>query len=1414
MRIATVICLIVSFAVSGKEVTLPSFSLWQAENYEGIRGDADIFRGQTLFVSGKVTPFLFSPKLTVNPEESDIFEFKFKCGETGNGRLFYRFKNGEFNDTDRIDFNILPGSDWQTCRLRLPRKSVEGNNDSSTVIEQFRLTLIHKANVRVELANPTLSHHADLPAVDRWVPYNYDNIKVDKNYFSGRTIFEIGKKTPFLFSPNCEINLNEPMVLRFQLKTNASSICRLFYRQPSREFTDDERVDFKIITDPDFRTYQIYLPVREIKIEQLRLDLIANGADIEIKNIELLPAKNIDKPTLNVSASGSSFVDQVADISVMPIDDGIARFGVVPSNFAVSIQPGNNNPMTSPRCYLNFLSPGNQYLIELETNGTAHGELGIYFYPFDVFGKDLRPTNLKMVLQDSTVARATFQLPKRTAWFSIGIIPGTNLKIPLSISKIRLSPVIRPEDRWQGNWIWHNSKTISNKSFFRKTFDLQEKPLHARLLISVDDEINAIYLNGKTVPLGQNASNVLLPDNLDVTSFLQTGRNVLGVAGTDYGGDKGLRCELSVQGKKTYELIPSDSSFKASDNAIIGWEKVDFDDKNWACATIMPHILTQGYPHVYMGPQKPLEYFKIIEVKVDNGELRTKLELKPYDTDMTLNCSLQMGKQAYPVGSVSLPDLFPGTINQIEFAMPIFAGIPAGEYRIQLDSPDNLLPTMEPITLRLAKPVQASDLPEVKIHYADNGRTPMLSINGKISSLTHNITPDCHWEQVRNIKANHVQQYWLALDFKWKSPGDYDFSQIDRKIMEFLQVSPDAYIVIQIPIDTFLLKSMKPWLDFYPGEVVLNEHGDSLIDVQGIKMKVPSWGSDIWRSEVKTIMTYLVRHVRKQPYASRIIGFMPIAGMGAEWMYYGAHNNLYVDYSTPFRNKFCSWLKQRYGDILNLNQAWKTNYAGFANVVLPSRAERETDANFTFIDPSQRRNLIDLRMFFSELVSDIIDDLGKCVKAASDRRSLYGTYYGYITYTAFPYWSENGHFNLQKILNSPNIDFLVSLIRYENRFVGGESGSMTPVNSFAIHGKAAILQSDLRTHRSPERNLYGTTSNLPDSVAVLKRELAWALVTGTVFEFGYYGFGWIESDTRLMELIGRYQQLEMRFSADRKVFNKTSNQFAIIVDDHSFNYILQKSFYGLIGIHELIRQLPHAGVGFDIYMLSDLPKISEHYRCFIFANTYLISQEQIDFIKRNLQKNNHTLVWLHAPGITDGQQWNPERVADLAGIRMQIVLKSVNAVVKVSDNTTFMKQGDSAFILRNYSSIDVGPRLIPSSGKVWARTSDGVPALVCQKFTEWTSVYSWTPNLSSSVLREIASVAGLIIINPNEDDSTYAAGRLIAIHTNLGGARRLTIPATGVTKLTELFSKSEYSVKDGISEVYLEPKSTYLFVSE
>ncbi len=1247
-----------------------------------------------------------------------------------------------------------------------------------------------------------------LPSVGEWQPQNFQVLEKGNDFFRGRTIFEAGIKTPCLYSPEFALELRDGVVFGFQLQSMQSSTGRLFFRRKDAKFNDQDRVDFQIRSGKEFSEYQIFLPKDSLTVVQFRLDLFIPGAEITLRDFKILTAKSVKNQGLPIISS--SFLGRVPDISVLPDLDGPLSFGTEPETTELQLVSGDNKLRTLARCSINFQSPAQQYEMLLDQSGTGSGTLAFFLEPYDIFGRSLP---LRRWDLDLAAGQRLWQftLPTNCAGFVLQMQPEIAPGNPVLLHSAKIMPILRKADLWQGQWIWH--ETIENPQicFFRKTFQLKEKSDHANLLLTMDDRIESIFLNGIQIPLPSNAFNVRQVDMVSIGKYLRVGRNVLAISGTDIGGQKGLLCELAVYGENEYAFFQSDNTFKVLNDKLYGWEKFDYDDSAWPAAVILPHVMARDLPHSYMGPKTRPATFRVTAARIVKQQLIVDLEIQHQKPGLLLSCSLQNEQRSFFLGNWHFDQLLAGHPQKVSFSLPFSYFIPAGKYQLKLTSETDVLPEGSPILVEIQQQQLKQDLPVVRIHYGDNDRTPRLDIDGRIVSFTHLFTTDNHQEQIRNLEANEVRQYWLSeLQPIWKGSGNYDFTPVDAKISELLQLSSDAYVLAQIPVDTFLLRSMKKWVELYPNEVVLDADGQHLIEVHGLKMAVPSWGSDIWRLEIRQFLTALVQHVRKQTYASRVIGFMPIAGLGAEWMYYGAHNKLLVDYSQPFARKFQNWLKMRYQKIDNLNQAWKKNFQSFSDVSVPSPAERNQKENFSFLNPVEHQNVIDLRLFFSELTAGLIEEFASVIKQASDGRTLCGTYYGYITYTALDTWSENGHFALQKLLESDSIDFLVSLIRYDNRYIGGESGAMTPVNSFRLHQKAAVTQADLRTHRSVKAN-YMATDNLMDSAAILKRELAWALVSGAVFEFGYYGKGWIASDPRLMELIGKYQYLEQKYAGDKEVFSSTSGQIALIVDDASVNYVRQDSTLFRLGNRELIRQLAHVGTGFDTYLLSDLPKIADQYRCFIFSGTYLLSDDQLQYIQQHVQGGGRTLVWMHAPGICDGKEFLSQRVEKVTSIPMQIQNLSMKPATVVTATTRFLTPGTPASINRQRHA-QIGPRLIPQQGEILACADDNLPAVVRQVFEDWTSVYSWTANLSPSVLQEIASTAGLTIINDSTDDSTYAAGRMIAIHSNHGGPRTLHVPYPKATQLTELFTGEKYPIEHGQCQLHIPPKSTVLFI--
>ena len=119
-------------------------------------------------------------------------------------------------------------------------------------------------------------------------------------------------------------------------------------------------------------------------------------------------------------------------------------------------------------------------------------------------------------------------------------------------------------------------------SYFRSSFTVSEKPSKATLYVAGPQQV-AVYLNGQLVGNFKNEPAVRLRPfvfYLDVSQQLKVGSNV--VAMQVMGGD---RLAVKVLPSAPEELAPalllSGPDWKFSTEVQAGWERADFDDRNW-----------------------------------------------------------------------------------------------------------------------------------------------------------------------------------------------------------------------------------------------------------------------------------------------------------------------------------------------------------------------------------------------------------------------------------------------------------------------------------------------------------------------------------------------------------------------------------------------------------------------------------------------------------------------------------------------------------------------------------------------------------------------------------------------------------------------------------------------------------------
>ncbi len=201
---------------------------------------------------------------------------------------------------------------------------------------------------------------------------------------------------------------------------------------------------------------------------------------------------------------------------------------------------------------------------------------------------------------------------------------------------------------WQGEWIWLASEPDSNmnlRTLARRTFELGTDDIDsAELLISADTQYR-LFINGRWVSDGPVR---MFPwkyayDRFDVSSYLQSGRNVLAVMVQHHGEGTfqnlevrpGLLVQLEIVSGKTRRMICSDESWKMIiDPAHVRWTPriscqmsceeqydarceipewvmADFDDSKWPKTAVVSSVKDGPWKNLTERDIPLLEYERI-----------------------------------------------------------------------------------------------------------------------------------------------------------------------------------------------------------------------------------------------------------------------------------------------------------------------------------------------------------------------------------------------------------------------------------------------------------------------------------------------------------------------------------------------------------------------------------------------------------------------------------------------------------------------------------------------------------------------------------------------------------------------------------------------------------------------------------
>jgi len=691
-----------------------------------------------------------------------------------------------------------------------------------------------------------------------------------------------------------------------------------------------------------------------------------------------------------------------------------------------------------------------------------------------------------------------------------------------------------------------------------------------------------------------------------------------------------------------------------------------------------------------------------------------------------------------------------------------------------------------------------------------NGR-PTLFINEHPEYPMIYALTDCpggrwSWEEVPawNIanfssKGFRLFQVSIWLEHLWKEDDTISIDLVRRQIRGIVDICPKAAIFIRLHINSPMW-----WNSKHPEECTQYANGPleeenmpglrRLIDRDLDRVPRHSMASIKWRMETTGIIKELMKQLSATPEGDYLVGIHMASGVSHEWHYWGFIENE-PDTSLPMTIYFRKWLKQKYQTDKNLQKAWNNCDVTFENAQVPGMKDREETTDGIFRDPGREMHVCDYYECQQQSIADNIMHFCRIAKENWPRPIVTGVFYGYF-FSMFGRQTAGGHLQVEKILNCKYVDYLSAPMSYciNHRKMGGSGQSRGIIESCLLHGKLWLDEMDQGTFMDIVRKEWAHSINptLEDSVAIIRRNVAESFTRGMGLWFYDFGptdkSGWWDHPV-LMQEIGKIKKLFEQYY--EKEFRPQADVL-LVYDTNSFYYLANNAstdpVTDPVAVNITSADAYRSGVALDMVYLCDLERADlQRYRVVVFVNTYYLTPKQKEFIKTMVAADGRHLVWMCAPGYTDGESNNPDNVSDVTGINLISVEEDVVPMLDIRERMLLGKgfHDEPECLDINHQFVETGLGDLKPFRPLFAiddsqttvfgfikGTSYG--ALGVKKLNGWTSWYCSVPLVGPSLMRYIFKCAGAHIYNEN-GDVVYSGSGILSVHTLQGGTRRLKL---------------------------------------
>jgi len=993
---------------------------------------------------------------------------------------------------------------------------------------------------------------------------------------------------------------------------------------------------------------------------------------------------------------------------------------------------------------------------------------------------------------------------------------GVPMKVPVALGKTPKNSIAAVFDK---NMPFFESKmaapagriTARGAVFLRREFILPQGAIKTAYFQCVaDDRITRLYINGEEVK-HRWQSSWQRSDNIEVGKLLKPGKNVLALEYFNDGWLGGVMFDLSVLfADKSFINITTENTLAAMGRVPANWYKNDFV----VTADFTPAELIDGPPNepwtsvvpIYRNLRPPVGKVQVKKVDCNKFTVKAVFAITPkVSGDEVFFANIKKadgGLIAFKSGSaedlaVKKLDDQHVEVNFGNFDLPEYGGKIDVPLELGIYNHDNTAIKGQRFVCA-ARPYPGKNI-TLKAVQTANGPVPMK--DGKpffFNILTVNRPQVATGLEGKNspfnivvFRAGGLREIW------WVGPDQYDFTEIDRKLNQFIKAYPDSMLGI------YLWCHPGTWYErVYPERISRQANGSIM---RYYTATVSFSDPEVRRDAAKAVAAF-VKHCEEN-FGGKIALYNVMGGISCEWQGWNAHTTQMADYSRTASNEFAKFAANR---------------AGLSNAVIPSFAERvRPAANSTlFRDVVRDKMSILYDEFYNESVADMITICAEAAKKSCGNRKLVGAYYGYhMEYGNLGYClSGGGHNALYKLLQSPYVDFLLSPQSYGTRTVGNPNSDMKPFTSIAKYGKFSMLEDDTRTHCTGYDGFCHSLN--PDQTReVLRRNIGLQLAHKVPLNHLPLAGGNDLSDPAIKA------DFVKAVAAGQKLFERNlprESEVAVVIDEQAakllafslrrgktflpwmYKYdkngnLLSPEHNVMLLMGELIyfQRIVLGQLGFpvDYILAEDAPEAAKKYKMLILLDCFE-NNANLQQTFANAKKSNCHILSVYGSGLVGKNGFDVKAMSELLGMKLEIA-PAGSLQVKYLDRNIggeykfeprFRVADNAAETLANYS--DKGGVAAASKGNV--------------------TLYGGA-QLDSEFVQNIAKRAGVHVYTAAGDNFEIGGG-VLSFHAASKGKKVITLKRP--CKLVEIFTGETINAASGKVELDMEALTTKVFAIE